>query len=155
ILADTADWYSVNVTSPGSGLRFSTSTPADGPGQFVNTLNPHIELYDPSNTLVATGVVQADGRNEVIQYTPLVAGNYRVRVTAEGSTTGEYFLSTAGLGVTSTTPSAGSVVSTPPSTFVVNFSDAIDPATLDAGDLKVNSLPADAVALSADGKTAT
>src|SRR5262249_28549356 len=39
-----------------------------------------------------SGTVTGDGRNEFIQYTPLVTGNYRVRVTNEGSTRGEYFL---------------------------------------------------------------
>src|SRR5207248_2173393 len=49
----------------------------------------------------------ADGRNEFIQYQPLVAGTYRVRVTPEGYTSGEYFLSknfapaVGGLAVTS------------------------------------------------------
>src|SRR5207237_663332 len=35
----------------------------------------------------------ADGRNEFIQYQPLITGTYRVRVTGEGTTSGEYFLS--------------------------------------------------------------
>jgi PKD repeat protein len=34
-----------------------------------------------------------DGRNEFIQYLPLATGSYRVRVTGEGGTQGEYFLS--------------------------------------------------------------
>src|SRR5262249_5481496 len=72
--------------------RLETSTPADGPNEFVNNLNPHIELYSPSNTLVASGTPLGDGRNEFIQYQPLVTGNYRVRVTGENSA-GEYFLS--------------------------------------------------------------
>jgi Bacterial pre-peptidase C-terminal domain len=86
------DWYSVNLTTTANSLRLDTSTPADGPNEFLNTLNPHIQLYDPSNTLVATGVPMADGRNEFIQYQPLVTGSYRVRVTGESSTAGEYFL---------------------------------------------------------------
>jgi hypothetical protein len=85
------DWYAINVTDLDNDLYVRTSTPADGPGEFVNTLNPVIELYDPANTLVATGTVLSDGRNEVIQHTPLVAGTYRVRVRAEAGS-GEYFL---------------------------------------------------------------
>ena len=38
------NWYSINVTSTANALRLETSTPADGPNQFVNTLNPKIEL---------------------------------------------------------------------------------------------------------------
>src|SRR5205823_4733882 len=44
------DWYSFNVTNTTS-LRLETSTPADGANQFVNTLSPHLELYDSSNAL--------------------------------------------------------------------------------------------------------
>src|SRR5262249_18879213 len=40
----------------------------------------------------ASGTALGDGRNEFIQYQPLVTGTYRIRVTAEGSTAGEYFL---------------------------------------------------------------
>jgi hypothetical protein len=75
-------------------VQLETSTPADGPGEFVNVLNPHIELYSPANVLIATGVPLADGRNESLLSTGLAPGTYRVRVTSEGSTTGEYFLTT-------------------------------------------------------------
>ena len=55
-------------------------------------MSPHIQLYDPSGNLVATGVVGPDGRNETIIYTPLVSGTYQVHVSANGGTSGEYFL---------------------------------------------------------------
>jgi hypothetical protein len=87
------DWYSIDVTNTDNFLRLETSTPGDGPNLHLNTLNPKIELYDPTGTLVAGGTALADGRNEFIQYQPLVTGSYRVRVTAEGGTRGEYFLS--------------------------------------------------------------
>src|SRR5205823_874548 len=75
-----------------NALRLETSTPADGANQFVNSLNPRIELYNPSAILVASGTALADGRNEFIQYTPLTIGMYRIRVTGESNTTGEYLL---------------------------------------------------------------
>jgi pre-peptidase len=78
------DWYSVNVPA-GKTLTSQTSTPADGPNQFTNTLNPHLELYDPSGVLVVSGTVLADGRNEKIS-TTLAAGNYRARVSTEAPT---------------------------------------------------------------------
>jgi hypothetical protein len=90
--AEPGDWYAINVGSTANSLRLETGTPADGPGQFANTLNPHLDLFDPSGNLVASGTALADGRNEFIQYQPLVTGAYRVRVSAEGGTTGEYFL---------------------------------------------------------------
>src|SRR5262249_26017955 len=87
------DWYAINVANTANILRLETSTPGDGPNLHLNTLNPKIELYNPSGTLVASGTTMDDGRNEFIQYQPLVTGTYRVRVSAEGSTSGEYFLS--------------------------------------------------------------
>jgi Bacterial Ig domain len=94
------DWYSVDVSAASPNIRLETRTPADGSFQFVNNLNPRIELYDPSGVLVthpaAHFTVLADGRNESIAYHApgLTPGTYRVRVTAEaGSPGGEYFLS--------------------------------------------------------------
>jgi Ca2+-binding RTX toxin-like protein len=89
------DWYSFNVSSAGTMLRLETATPSDGPVEFVNVLNPLIELYDPAGMLVATGMVTGDGRNETIDYLTLAMGNYRVRITGETDTSGEYFLTVA------------------------------------------------------------
>jgi hypothetical protein len=88
------DWYSVTVIS--GRLKFETSTPADGTGEFVNTLDPHIELYDSAGTtLLATGEPTDDGRNESIDVRGLPApATYLVRVTSEADTSGEYFLGT-------------------------------------------------------------
>jgi hypothetical protein len=87
------DWYRVDATE-GQVLMFDTTTPGDGPGEFGNTLDPHIELYGPDGTLIATGEVLADGRNERIVFTVPAggAGTYRIRVSAENGTHGEYFL---------------------------------------------------------------
>jgi hypothetical protein len=93
-LGQPEDWYKLAVTDTSVPLQLSSSTFADGPGAFDNSLDPHIELYDPSGLLVASGTVAGDGRNEFIDYAPLVTGNYRVRVTAEGGTSGEYLLAT-------------------------------------------------------------
>jgi hypothetical protein len=86
------DWYSITVID--GRLQFETSTPADGPGEFVNTLDPHIELFDSTGaTLLATGAPLEDGRNESINVSGLPApATYLIRVTGEGGTKGEYFL---------------------------------------------------------------
>src|SRR5262249_17430889 len=52
-----------------------------------------------------------------------------------------------GLTVAGTSPAAGSTVNSPPTTFVVDFSDPYDPATVDAGDLTVNGVAADSFTL--------
>jgi hypothetical protein len=92
IPAQTDDWYSVDVTETPRPLQFRTATPGDGPGEFANTLNPKIELYDPDGNLVASGVVGPDGRNETLSFTPHSPGTYRVRVIGEDGTRGEYVL---------------------------------------------------------------
>ncbi len=85
------DWYSFSAVE-GQSIHLLTATPADGSSEFANTLNPHIELYDPDGNFIVAGTLLADGRNEEVNYTALVDGDYRVRVTAEGGTAGEYIL---------------------------------------------------------------
>ena len=41
--------------SAGQRVQFATTTPAGGPGEFVNALNPRIALFDPAGNQVATG----------------------------------------------------------------------------------------------------
>jgi len=91
------DWYSITMPNTANTLRLETSTPGDGPGQFANTLNPVIGLYDSTGTtLLASGVPMADGRNEFILATGLTpGGTYKVRVIGASGTTGEYFLTRA------------------------------------------------------------
>jgi hypothetical protein len=92
-LPPAQDWYAMNVTSLNSQIYLATSTPGDGAGEPVNVLNPHIQLFDPNGNLIATGVPLADGRNETIKLpgVPLV-GTYKILVTGEGGTSGDYFL---------------------------------------------------------------
>jgi hypothetical protein len=94
-LAD--DWYSVTLSGIQHRVRAETSTPADGPGEFVNNLDPHIELYDSTGaTLIVSGTPLGDGRNEVIDATGLAApGTYLIRVSGDSGTSGEYFLAAA------------------------------------------------------------
>ncbi len=89
------DWYAMTLGGSQTTLSISTSTPGDGAGEFVNILNPRIELYqNDGTTLVAVGTLLPDGRNESIMATGLTAGTtYRIHVVAENGTRGEYFLS--------------------------------------------------------------
>jgi hypothetical protein len=93
---DPEDWYSVTLEA-GTPYSFPIITPGDGAGEFVNTLDPKIELFDPSGNLLDSDdgvikIIDADGRNETLYFTPNTSGLYRIRVTAENGTTGEYFL---------------------------------------------------------------
>ena len=92
-LKEPGDWYSIAIPTNDSVLRLTTSTIGDGPGDLTNSLNPHIELYGPDGALIAAGVTQADGRNETLTYQPATAGIFRVKITGEAGSAGEYFLS--------------------------------------------------------------
>jgi hypothetical protein len=71
-----------------------------------------------------------------------LVGNWLIR--AEGGV--------PGLAVLSTDPAVGSIVSTPPTDFTVNVSEAVDSSTLDASDFTVNGIPADNFSYT-DGET--
>jgi hypothetical protein len=94
VVTGSDDWYSITVPITANALRLETSTPGDGPGEPVNTLNPKIELYDiTGTTLLASGLARPDGRNESIVITGLTPGaTYKVRIAGENGSKGEYFL---------------------------------------------------------------
>jgi hypothetical protein len=52
------------------------------------------------------------------------------------------------LTVTTTNPVANSIINTQPTDFTINWSDALDPSTVDAADLTVNGMTASSVTLS-------
>jgi hypothetical protein len=86
------DWYKMTVGTDGI-LHVETSTPGSGPGEPGNTLNPHIEVFGTSPTTPLYVGTPLDGRNEVVHVTGLTPGAiYRIRVTGEAGTRGEYFL---------------------------------------------------------------
>src|SRR5207237_1383491 len=137
---DLDDWYSISVRS-GDALVLGTRTPADGPGEFVNLLDPHIELYDPTGALVASGTPLADGRNEQINYTALATGQYRVRVTPDGNSTGDYVLTVHGatgalppFQVAATDPADGARLRGPVTQMTVDFNDTVLLTSLQASD---------------------
>ena len=67
--ADGTDYYSVNANA-GDNLHFTTTTPAGGPGEFVNNFYPELLLFDENGNLVAIAAGNApDGRNSVIDFT--------------------------------------------------------------------------------------
>jgi streptogramin lyase len=84
-------FYKVTL-SAGQTATFNTLTPGDGSGLPANMLDPHIQLFDPSQTLVATGTKLADGRNETITYTAPAAGTYYIEISSLNFTQGAYVL---------------------------------------------------------------
>jgi hypothetical protein len=87
----TENWYSVNVPA-GDAILLETTTPGSSNGQFVDNLAPSIQLYSPSDVLLASG--QGAG-NQSLSTVVNTAGLYRIRVFGANSTSGEYFLSAA------------------------------------------------------------
>jgi hypothetical protein len=95
VLPSTADFYSLTVTA-GDSLHLETATPAAGPNEFVNLLDPSIELYDPTGLLVASDDNgAADGRNALLSHNAHLSGTYTVRVSGANQTQGEYVLAFA------------------------------------------------------------
>ena len=91
-----SDFYAFGVTA-GDALHISTATPADGPGEFANTLSPGIRLYDPASNLIAVDNGSApDGRNSIINFVASVSGIYRAEVRSGDGSTGEYVLTVTG-----------------------------------------------------------
>ena len=143
---NTTDYYSVPVNA-GDVLSLSTTTPSDGPNLIGNTLSPQIDLYNPSGTLVASGTVGADGRNETLNYTASAAGTYAVRVTAANNTQGVYVLAvqgaTGGLPpflVSSTSPANGSYINYFPTTVTVAFNSDVLATTTHNTDLVIDGV---------------
>jgi extracellular elastinolytic metalloproteinase len=88
---DAEDWFSITVEE-GDTIAYETTTPSDGTGEFVNTLDAGLELYDPTGELVDPGSTLDDGRNESVDHVALMSGTYRLRVSSQSGTKGEYVL---------------------------------------------------------------
>jgi hypothetical protein len=93
--SDGSDFYGIQLTA-GQVWNFQTATPGAAPGQFANTLDPQIELYNPSGTLIASNENGAPGgTNASITYIAATTGEYKVEVLPAGATMGEYVLTAA------------------------------------------------------------
>ncbi len=94
ILSDApTDWYAVTLAA-GAGLTLQTYTfgSAAGPEEFVDSVQPQIQLYSPTGTLIVSG---SGSPNQTIAADATVAGTYYVEVTGGSGSTGEYFLGTS------------------------------------------------------------
>jgi hypothetical protein len=150
------DWYQFNVNA-GDNLVLTTTTPGGTTAsglQFANDLNPTINLYDEAGNLVASATGNAsDGRNDVIDWTALSSGSYRVQILgATKDSLGEYTVAIQGatggqypFNVVSTDPAAGSDVNYTPSTMTVVFDNSIRFDSVSPSDLTIDGNPATGV----------
>ena len=151
------DWYSISVQA-GNQLTISTATPAGGPQEFVNSLDPYIELYDPAGALVAWDDNSAsDLKNAQITYTAAMTGNYTVRVLGARSSAGEYVLTVTGATgplppfmAINPTPADGQRFVAGPATFTVHFNDFVLIPSVDSSDLLIDGVAASGVTVSDD-----
>lgn len=156
---DGLDEYTVYL-DVGDTLTVATATPADGAFEFINTLDPVLEILDPMEVVVATDSNSAaDGRNAMVTYMATGAGLHRIRITAENDTLGEYVLSVTGadgttipLEVLGSSPSDQSLLNSYPTSYLVSFSDTLLLTSVDAEDFTVGGVPADSVTI-VDGRT--
>ncbi|MDZ4783708.1 MAG: M36 family metallopeptidase [Planctomycetia bacterium] len=85
------DWFRVELL-PGKVLDLATRTPGDGAGEFVNALDPLLELYNANGQLVASGDNNGhDGRNAMLRFGSVAGGVFYVRLAAVAGR-GEYVL---------------------------------------------------------------
>ena len=153
--ANGGDYYAVRVKA-GDNLTFTTSTPAGGANEFVNTLDPELLLFDENGKLVAVADGNAsDGRNSVITYKVPKgdAGVWTIEVTSADATQGEYGLQATGatgalpkFTVASTDPPKGALIQ-PPTDIFITFSAPVLGTSLTPDELEVNGVAATAVTL--------
>jgi hypothetical protein len=94
IAAADNDWFALTLPAGTDALRLETARPGDGTGQFANTLDPVIRLYDAAgSTLLGTGTNLDGDLDDTLSVTGLTAGaTYAIRITGAGNTAGEYIL---------------------------------------------------------------
>ncbi|MBN9522572.1 M36 family metallopeptidase [bacterium] len=92
------DWYQITVPTGGVKLYLTSLTPGDGPNQPDNPLDPHVEVYNTTGSLIAgstgTDNAAADGKNSALAV-DLPAGVYTIRVLASPlvpSSSGSYIV---------------------------------------------------------------
>jgi len=117
------DFYTFPVAQ-GELIALRTATPADGPLDFANTLDPLLELFDPIGTLVESDDNSgADGRNASLTHTATMTGLYTIRIVGQASL-GEYILR-PGSGCGAPTAAAGDHVFASCGGFVDSPLDAV------------------------------
>ncbi|MEN1678621.1 MAG: Ig-like domain-containing protein [Planctomycetota bacterium] len=146
VAAESMEQFFTFQAAAGDNLSIATTTPAAGAGDFVNELDPGVELIGPDGGVVPYANTAGD---ETLMETAPLAGEYTVRVFGESGSVGAYVLDIAG--ATGTAPAfevtGASVVDGQrvlPGTLgslTVDLNDAVRLDTLDTTDLLINGVP--------------
>jgi hypothetical protein len=158
-----SDFYEITVDADQT-LTITTATPAGDPQEpfeFDNFLDPVVELYDGSRTLLGSNDNgAADGKNAVLSYTPQEPGTYYVRVRGASDNCGEYILHVTGAAsvlppfqVAATDPTEGTRLRGPLTEYTVDFNDLVLLPSLSASAVTFNDVAATGVTI-VDGDTA-
>ena len=142
------DWFQFNVNA-GDNLVITTTTPGGTTAsglQFTNDLDPTINLYDESRQPGRHRHGNAgDGRNDVIDWTALSSGSYRMQIVgADKDNLGEYTISVQGatggqyaFNVDLDHPAAGPT-STSAGDMTVTFNNSILLTSVSTDDLQID-----------------
>ena len=179
-----AQWQPNLSVSP-AGTLLSTwydETPRTGPScQPSSSSTPCYQMYSRRSFDNGLTWAQVDTMSDVVSPLPLqpdpgivdvYAGDYDYgsavltkhatswvdgRVALSGSSQQNAFTDRelVGFAVATTTPLCGSIIGTQPADFVMNLSDAVDPATVQTTDFTVNGVPASSFTLSNGNTTIT
>lgn len=152
------DFYTIAVAA-GDVLSVSTTTPFDAPLDAANTLDPMIELFDPTGASVASDDNSAaDGRNAALTHTAALPGDYVVRVTAvagEGAYTLD-IVGDAGMDpdpfVADSDPAFDAISKLFPASYTLTFNEPLLIPSVQADDFTFDGFPASAVRF-LDGQT--
>ncbi|HSS16369.1 MAG TPA: sialidase family protein, partial [Candidatus Dormibacteraeota bacterium] len=151
-----ATWYDARVSGDSDCVYGSPTSPCYQ--MFSRKSNDNGATWLPDDTLsdvVSPLPAQPDGNIQ-----PTYAGDYDYgsaiavkhmtswddgRVAISGTAQQDVFTDRelVGFSVTTTNPACGSVISTQPTDFVINLSDAVNEGTVDPTDFTVNGTPAD------------
>ncbi len=145
------DYYRFHATV-GDIVTLTTSTPLDGLNEPSNSLDPFVELYSPSATLVdMDDNGGGDGRNAFLAFTAAETGDYVVRVAAT-SGGGEYVLHIDGNTdveeppyVVQISPVDGAVLASFPDAVELMFSEPMTISSVAAADVLVGGMSATSV----------
>ncbi|MGF1583022.1 MAG: hypothetical protein ACFCD0_27190, partial [Gemmataceae bacterium] len=155
------DFVEVTTTAEEPAIFIQTSLPAGGPGEFVNALNPKIDIFDSTGTTLLASGVEFDGRNEFISFVGDAAGaTYVIRVSSEDETTGEYFLGVVPvqvetLGVEADTPFTFDLLGENVELIDIDDVTPARPTLIDNGDGTLSYAPNGQFAYLAAGESAT
>jgi hypothetical protein len=116
-------------------------------GAFSDAVSPLPALPDPG--IVPTYVSDYDYASAVttkhlaswVDGRVPINGTYQPDAFTDGELVATPTPTPTPMGCSVTSAGCGTVVFTPPTTFIVNVSEAVDPATVDASDFTVNNIP--------------